>query len=81
MSKIDFSRMITFEERKTEERRQAASLEIVEASAVLGATDWQVIREAEGGNPMTEDIRESRAKARDLISRLRAELATLPPEP
>lgn len=43
------------------ERQQAAR-------AYLAETDWMVIREAETGKPMPDDVRQRRAAARQILS-------------
>lgn len=79
MRKIDFSKMQSLEDRRTEDNRVTLETELATAMAALAASDWQVIREAEGGPAMDPDLRESRVVARATISRLRADLAALSP--
>lgn len=43
----------------------------------LSSTDYQRIRELDGGDPMKEEVRLKRAKARALINKLENEIAAL----
>lgn len=79
MTTIDFSRMITPADRAAVARRQQIGTALAEAEATLAATDWRVIRQAEGGAALTPAERATREAARATISRLRDELATLNP--
>lgn len=78
MSNIDFSRMLTHETRLVGAHRERLEAELATAEADLAASDWQVIRAAEGGPAMAPGLRDARAAARATISRLRADLAALP---
>lgn len=77
MGKIDFTRMIPRTAHAAEKGRLTREADLAQAMADLAATDWLVIRAAEGGAAMAPKDRAARAKARDTISRLRAELAAL----
>ncbi|NEX47746.1 hypothetical protein [Pseudotabrizicola algicola] len=77
MSKIDFSRIITRSAREAEDECRRLQAELVQAEADLAATDWQVIREAEGGPAMDPALRAARAEARANISRLREAILAL----
>ena len=79
MKTIDFSRMITPADRAALARRQQIETALAEADAALVTTDWQVIRQAEGGTALTPAERAVRKEARATISRLRDDLASLPP--
>lgn len=74
MSRIDFSLVVTAEAKAAAQRAEDARAGIAAASAVLAESDWMVIREAEGGTPVPDEIRALRQDARDLISKLRAEI-------
>ena len=39
-----------------------------QARAYLSDTDWLVVRQAETGTPIPDDIRQNRAEARSLLS-------------
>ena len=43
----------------------------------LSSTDYQRIRELDGGEPMKEEVRLKRAEARSLINKLEDEIASL----
>lgn len=43
----------------------------------LTSTDYQRIRELDGGDPMKEEVRLKRAEARSLINKLEDEIASL----
>ena len=43
----------------------------------LTSTDYQRIRELDGGDPMKEEVRLKRAKARERINELEAEIVSL----
>lgn len=43
----------------------------------LSSTDYQRIRELDGGEPMKEEVRLKRAEARSLINKLEDEIAAL----
>ena len=43
----------------------------------LSSTDYQRIRELDGGEPMKEEVRLKRAEARTLINKLEDEIAAL----
>ena len=43
----------------------------------LTSTDYQRIRELDGGDPMKEEVRLKRAEARSLINKLEDEIAAL----
>ena len=58
---VDLSRIITAED-------QARARAQAQARATLAATDWLVIRAAETGKPVPEDIRTARAEARTVLS-------------
>lgn len=79
MTRIDFSLMLSREARQSHDHRLRQEADLARAEADLASSDWQVVREAEGGAIMNADTREARALARALISRLRADLAALPP--
>jgi hypothetical protein len=79
MHKIDFSRMQTRDARLLRDQRLALETALAAAEATIAASDWQVIRAAEGGPTLPPDLREARSTARATISRLRAELAALLP--
>lgn len=76
--RIDFSRMITAERRRLQDERMRVLAAIADTQQVLAQSDWMVIRAAEGGAPLSEAIRASRADARTRISSLREELSHLP---
>lgn len=57
MPKIDWGQVVTEKDRKAEAARQ-------EAQQFLKETDWMVIRAAEGGKPMPDDVTEKRKAAR-----------------
>lgn len=59
--KVDWSR------RTTAAEREAADA-IVRARRYLAATDWMVVRAAEGGKPVPKDVLAARAAARKTIS-------------
>lgn len=74
MPRIDFARLITAEARAEAERRTATEAALAAALARLAETDWMVIREAEGGPAVTEEVRAARQAARFDVSLLRAAL-------
>lgn len=74
MSKIDFSLVVTAEAKAAAAQLEEVRIGIAAASAVLAESDWMVIREAEGGPPVPDEIRALRQDARDLISKLREEI-------
>ena len=43
----------------------------------LSSTDYQRLRELDGGDPMKEEVRLKRAKARERINELEAEIVSL----
>ena len=43
----------------------------------LSSTDYQRIRELDGGEPMKEEVRLKRAEAREIINKLEDEIAAL----
>ncbi|TNF60715.1 MAG: hypothetical protein EP307_08110 [Rhodobacteraceae bacterium] len=57
MSNIDLARILTAEDRALARQR-------AEARGLLARTDWMVIRAAETGRPVPEDMRKARAAAR-----------------
>lgn len=61
---IDWSRLVTVEDKaqQSEEARRAA--DNTEARAYLAETDWYVIRLQETGQPVPDDVLASRAAAR-----------------
>jgi hypothetical protein len=62
--KIDWSQLITVEDkdRQAEEAQRATGN--TEARAYLAETDWYVIRLQETGQPVPDDVLKSRAEAR-----------------
>ena len=50
---------------------------IMESQSYLADTDYESIREAEGGKPMDEDVRTARAEARVIIDNARVEISRL----
>lgn len=61
MAHVDMTRLILPE-------AQAAEAREAQARAYLSATDWMVLRAAETGTPVPEDIRAARAEARACLS-------------
>ncbi|MBL4917991.1 hypothetical protein [Szabonella alba] len=61
---IDWSKTITAEDRATADAEATAATARAEALAYLASTDWMVIRAAETGKAMPEDVAEARAAAR-----------------
>ena len=55
----------------------AAEAAIADAQAYLDATDWLVVRMAETGQPMPDDVPPARAEARAVISAMRDQIADL----
>ena len=51
--------------------------EIFGLKGYLSSTDYQRLRELDGGYPMKEDVRSERSKARARINELEAEIASL----
>ena len=51
--------------------------EIFGLKGYLSSTDYQRLRELDGGDPMKEDVRLKRAKARERINELEAEIVSL----
>lgn len=78
MSNIDFSQMQTPELLSALGKRREIENSISRLLAKLAETDWLVIREAESGELINPEVREERKLARAEVSRLRAELETLP---
>jgi hypothetical protein len=60
MSNIDLTRILTAADR-------ARALQLSEARGFLARTDWMVIRAAETGRPVPEDVRKARAAARKVL--------------
>lgn len=81
MRKIDFGRMLTREVQLEQDRRLALAAALIAAETELTASDWQVIRGAEGGTAMAPELREARTATRARSSRLRDDLAALPQPP
>jgi hypothetical protein len=50
---------------------------ISENEAYLKATDYQVIRQTEGGTPMSDEVKEKRAMARIAINDAQIEIETI----
>lgn len=61
----------------TQETINKKNGEITDNKIFLKRTDYQAIREMEGGEPMDADIKARRAKARADINTLEAELVEL----
>ncbi len=61
----------------TQETLNQKNGEINDNKIYLKRTDYQAIREMEGGEPMNAGIKERRAKARADINKLEAEVAQL----
>jgi hypothetical protein len=59
--KVDWSQRITAAARDAEDAR-------LRALRYLAKTDWLVLRAAEGGKPVPEDIRKAREEARAMAS-------------
>lgn len=74
MTTIDFSLMVTAEAKAAAALLEETRATIADATAVLAESDWMVIREAEGGPAVPDDIRAARQDMRDLISKLRKEI-------
>lgn len=51
--------------------------QIIEKEAYLNATDYQTIREVEGGEPMSDEVKSLRADARAAINAAQAEIVEL----
>jgi len=51
--------------------------EIFGLKGYLSSTDYQRLRELDGGDPMKEEVRLKRAEARSLINKLEDEIASL----
>lgn len=68
MSKIDFSRIVTAAERSAQAEAEDLKRRTAEAVAFLASSDWLVVRQAETGEPIPEDISAARAAARKLLS-------------
>ena len=51
--------------------------EIFGLKGYLSSTDYQRLRELDGGDPMKEEVRLKRAEARALINKLEDEIAAL----
>jgi hypothetical protein len=68
MLKIDFSQAITAEARAAEELARSAAAARAEALAYLASTDWMVVRQAETGEAVPEDVLARRAEARKVAS-------------
>lgn len=59
------------------ERLNRLHEQIIEKEAYLNATDYQTIREVEGGEPMSDEVKSLRADARATINSAQAEIAEL----
>lgn len=68
MPKIDFSQAITAEARAAEEQARSAAAAPAEALAYLASTDWMVVRQAETGEAVPEDVKASRQAARSILN-------------
>ena len=61
-------RIKTPEDIAAQAQAQARNAKRAEARAYLSDTDWLVVRQAETGTPIPDDIRQNRAEARSLLS-------------
>ena len=67
MSNIDMSLLISEEETQSLASQQKQMQTNAEARAYLESTDWYVLREAETGVAVPNEIRTKRASCRDAI--------------
>lgn len=65
---IDWSALITAEDKAALAAAQAQRRAQAEARRYLAETDWYVIRAADTGRPIPETVRAGRAAARALLS-------------
>ena len=65
---IDWGQMLTAEARAAALAARARDAERAQARQYLADTDWYVIRAADTGQPVPEDVRTRRAEARDRLS-------------
>lgn len=75
MSKIDFSRLITAEEKSNRAAAKRDKAERDAALSFLQDTDWYVLRLAETGEAIPAKIAKERQGARDRIGGKRAKAA------
>lgn len=68
MSAIDFSKLITVEDRAKQEAEALAQVLCAEARAYLSETDWYVTRLIETGTEIPEEIRAQRDTARRALA-------------
>lgn len=68
MSRIDYSRLLTAEDRRDRERRRDAAHARAAARETLAHSDWMVIRAIETGKPVPPEVAQARAGARALLA-------------
>lgn len=64
-------------QQEKQERLDSLHEQILEKEAYLNATDYQTIREVEGGEPMSDEVKSLRADARRAINNAQAEINLL----
>lgn len=65
---IDYTRMITADDKSKARAAEAEMTLQTAARALLAATDWMVIRAAEGGDPVPAETLAARQEARAALS-------------
>ena len=65
---IDWGQVITAEAKAAAMADRVRDAERAQARQYLADTDWYVIRDADTGQPVPEDVRTRRAEARDRLS-------------